>query len=131
MLHSVFRSAPREEPDRVSTASGSERGSIRGPTDGATLATARGTDPEARSLPLAVLTRPQAFVYELLDALPFVGLAGIDIALRVHGDAAHAVELARHTPAVAEARDDLERIAPQDEDLFVVAIGDVEKALLW
>src|SRR5262249_31090614 len=44
MLHSILRSAPRDESGRVSTASGSERGSISRPSDRATLATARGTD---------------------------------------------------------------------------------------
>src|SRR5262245_792635 len=74
---------------------------------------------------------PQAFINELLDAFPFVCLAGIDVALRIHGDAADAVELARHSPALAEARDDFKRFAPQDEDLLVMAVGDVEIALLW
>src|SRR5215813_3380654 len=73
----------------------------------------------------------QAFVNEFLDAFPFVGLASVDVALRIHSDAAHPVELARHPPAVAKAQDDLKRIAQQDEDLLVVAIGDIEKALLW
>src|SRR5262245_59181506 len=75
------------------------------------------------------MRRSQAFVNELLDALPFVGLAGVDVALRIHGYATHAVELAWHPPAVAEAQDDFERIAQQDEDPFVVTIGDIKKSL--
>src|SRR5262249_40372492 len=73
---------------------------------------------------------PRAFVTTVGAAFPLVGLAGVDVALQLPGDAAYAVKLARHPPAVAEARDDFKRIAQQDEDLLVVAIGDVEKALL-
>src|SRR5262249_36122683 len=87
---------------------------------------------EPRSLPLAVLTRgrPQALVNELLNAFPLVGFAGVDVTLRIYGDAAHGVKLTRHAPAHPEARHDLKRIAPQDEDLFVVTVGDIKESLL-
>src|SRR5712692_1555274 len=79
---------------------------------------------------LLIRPRAQAFINKLLNALPFVRLAGVDVPLRIHGDAANTVELASQTPAVAEAIDHLERIAPQDEYLFVVTIGDVDEPLL-
>src|SRR5205814_3980341 len=56
-----------------------------------------------------------AFVHELLNALSFIHLAGIDVALRIHRYAANAVELTWQAPAVAEARHHLERIAAQDK----------------
>src|SRR5262245_24774858 len=86
--------------------------------------------PRAPRAPRGLNGCSQSFVNELLDAFSFVGLACIDITLRIYGDAANGVELARHASARAEARDDFERVAPQDEDLFVVAVGDVEEALL-
>src|SRR5262245_48738985 len=93
----------------------SDAGSV--PRAVASVAPSVGPLMELRSLPLAVLTRPQASVNELLNALPFVSLARVDVAIRIHGDAAHAVELAWHASAHPEARHDLKRIAPQDEDL--------------
>src|SRR5712692_4694099 len=81
-----------------------------------------------RSLPI----RPHAhaFINKLLHALPFVRLAGINVTLRIHSDAANTVELTSQTSAVAKARHHLERIAPQDKYLFVVTIGDVDEPLL-
>ena len=68
---------------------------------------------------------------ELLHALALERFTGVDVALRVHGHAADAVERARIAAAVAEAADhDGQRVAAQDEDLLVVAVGDVTEALL-
>ena len=45
-----------------------------------------------------------ALEHELLQALALPGFGRIDVAFRVHGDAVHAVELARLAPTVAERR---------------------------
>ena len=74
--------------------------------------------------------RPQAFVDKLLHALPAIGLGGEDVALRIGGDAVHGVEFAGLPAAFAEARQDFERFALQDVDLFVRAIGQIDVLLL-
>src|SRR5678809_190381 len=75
-----------------------------------------------------LLTRHGAepFVDELLQTLSFVGFRGVEVALRVHGDAVHGVELPRLASTVAEAGELFERIAAQDADLHVVAVGHVQ-----
>src|SRR5262245_48422771 len=45
--------------------------------------------------------RADTLVVELLHPLTLVGFGGVDVPLRIRGDAVHAVELARLTPAVA------------------------------
>src|SRR5262245_18567032 len=71
-----------------------------------------------------------ALVDELLQPLTFPGLGRVDVALGVGGDAVHAVELAGLASAVAEAGQDFHRLAQQDVDLLVAAVGDVEILLL-
>src|SRR5215470_2054748 len=72
----------------------------------------------------------EAFVDELLQPPPLVGLSRIYVALRIGCDAVHAVELTGLAPAVAEAGQDFQRIAQQDVHLLVATIGDVEILLL-
>ena len=55
-----------------------------------------------------------ALVDELLQALSFVGLGRVDVALGVGRDAVHAVELARLAAAVAERGELLQRLAQDD-----------------
>jgi len=50
---------------------------------------------------LRLFISSHAFVHELLNALSFIRLAGVDVALRIHRYAANAVELLQ-APAVAE-----------------------------
>src|SRR3954470_20867198 len=69
-------------------------------------------------------------LHEFLYALALVGFSGVDGALRVHGDAADAVELARVAATLAEAADRVERRAIEDPHLLVVAVGDVELTLI-
>ncbi len=64
---------------------------------------------------------------ELLHALALEVLARVDVALRVHGDAADAVESARPAPAAADARDDRERVAIEHEHLLILTVGHVQK----
>src|SRR3954469_9241770 len=73
---------------------------------------------------------PRSLRHELLDALPLERFAGVEVPLRIDGDAADRIERAGIAAAVAEAADGLERVAAQDEDLLIVAVGDVEIALL-
>src|SRR5207244_813644 len=74
--------------------------------------------------------RPHALVHELLYAFALVGLGRIDVALRVGGDAVHAEELARLTPAVAEIRQLLQRVPHHDVHLLVAAIRHEEISLV-
>src|SRR6185503_15313616 len=57
-------------------------------------------------------------------------LAGVHVALRVNRDAADGEELSRVTSTAAERADRRERVALQDVDLLVVAVGDEHVALL-
>src|SRR5438105_2127610 len=68
--------------------------------------------------------RREPFVDELLQPPPFVGFGRVDVALRVHRNAVHGVELPGLTPAVAEARKNLERLAIHHVHLFVLAVGE-------
>src|SRR5262245_20108630 len=72
----------------------------------------------------------ESFVYELLQPPPLVGLGRVDVAFGIGGDAVNPIELARLAPAVAEAGQDFHRLAQQDVDLLVAAVGDVEILLL-
>src|SRR6266853_1674799 len=67
--------------------------------------------------------RAHALVDEFLHAFAFVGLGGVEVALRVARDAVHAIELAGLAPAVAEVRNLLQRVAQYDAHLPVLAIG--------
>src|SRR5262245_42190390 len=53
---------------------------------------------------------------ELLQPLSFPGFRGVQVALRIDGDAVHAVELARLPPPVTERRQLLERLPIDDPD---------------
>src|SRR5687768_5281572 len=63
--------------------------------------------------------RADALVHEFLQALPFPGFRRVDVALRIGGDAVHAVELPRLPAAGAEAGEQLQRVALQDVDAVV------------
>ena len=73
----------------------------------------------------------ESFIDKFLNALPFIGLPGIDIAFGIDGDAAHSVEVARKASAVAKAGHDFQRVAAQHPHFLVLSIGDIEKLLLW
>src|SRR5438093_4963458 len=74
--------------------------------------------------------RREAPVRELLHALAAIRLGCVDVALRIGGDAVHAVELARLPPAFAKAREELERVAQDYVDLLVLAVGEIQVLLL-
>src|SRR5258706_1348807 len=74
--------------------------------------------------------RAYAFVDEFLDALAFVRLGRVEVALGIGRDAVHAVELARLAPAVAEVRNLLQRFAQDDAHLLVLAVGEEHEPLL-
>ena len=76
------------------------------------------------------MTGAEPLVDELLQAPALVGLGRVDVALRVGRDAVHGEELAGLAAAVAEARQDLQRVALDDVDLLVLAVGEVEILLL-
>src|SRR5438874_10846532 len=63
--------------------------------------------------------RSHAFVDELLQALPVLGLHGVDVALCIGGEVVHGVELAGLAATVTEAGQDLERVPLDDVDLVV------------
>src|SRR5262245_36286622 len=69
--------------------------------------------------------RRKAFVDELLQPLSAIGLGGVDVALRVGRDAVHGIELTRLAAAVAEARELGERLAIEDVNLLVGAVGEI------
>src|SRR5712691_2574543 len=74
--------------------------------------------------------RRQPLENEFLQPPTLVGLGSVDVALRIGGNAMHSVELTGLPPAVAEARQDLERIALDDVHLLIAAIGEVDVLLL-
>src|SRR5687768_9901172 len=98
-------------PRGVELLSGAVRSSPRGRRPGRTLELLR--------------HRSQALIGELLDALSFVGLGRIDVAPRIGRDVVHAVPLTRLPAALAERRQDVERIPPQDMNERVLAVSDV------
>src|SRR5215470_12695282 len=83
-----------------------------------------------RPLILALGDRLHPLVEEPLQAAAVVGFGRVDVALRVGGDAVHGVELAGHLAAVAEAREDFQRLAIENPDAFVFAVGEVDELLL-
>src|SRR5262249_8335186 len=74
--------------------------------------------------------RRQALVEKFLDALSAIGLRGEDVAFGIGGDAVHPVELSWLAPAFAKRREDFERIAVDDVNAVVFAIGKVDIFLL-
>src|SRR5581483_9156520 len=95
----------------------------------AVLSLVRATRPH-RALILSLGHRLHPLVEEALQATPVVGLGGVDVPLRVGRDAVDRVELARHLAALAEAREDFERLAIEDPHLLVVAVREVDELLL-
>src|SRR3954462_14208393 len=73
---------------------------------------------------------PQALVHELLDPLPLIRLRRIDVAPGIRGDAVHGEELAGLPAAVAEPRQDLERLPVHDVHALVPAVGEEDVLLL-
>src|SRR5262249_15024401 len=74
--------------------------------------------------------RRETFVEESLDALTAISLGRVDVAFRIGRDAVHSVELARLTSAVAETRQDFERVAKHDVDLVVRTVDQIDLVLL-
>jgi len=74
--------------------------------------------------------RSYSFVDEFLDALAFVSLGRVEVALRIGRDAVHAVELAGLAPAVAEVGELFQRLAQHDADLCIAAVGEKDIGLL-
>src|SRR5262249_40560956 len=70
-----------------------------------------------------------ALVVELLHALAFERLAGVEVALRIDRETMWRVELARDAAAVAEAGDRLEVHPIQHPDLLIHPVSDVEISL--
>src|SRR5689334_22057718 len=79
---------------------------------------------------IARVYRADALGDELLNALALVGFGRVDIALGIGRDAVHAVELPRLAPAVAEVGDLFERLAQNDANFLVRAVGQEHEALL-
>src|SRR5437660_460164 len=67
--------------------------------------------------------RSDSFEVELLHALALVRFARVQVAVRVGGDAVHAIELSGLPPAVAVASEDVERGAVEHPDLHVHPVG--------
>src|SRR5210317_810646 len=102
-------------------------------------ATAQAVAPEGRQLArrrrpgralLSALHGLHALIGEALHALTLVGFRGENVALRVHGDAVHAEELARLASPISEGGDDLEALPIHDVDPLVLAVGQVDEGLL-
>src|SRR5690348_16108759 len=74
--------------------------------------------------------RTETLVDELLDALSLIGLRDVDVALRVGRDAVRAEELSRLAPAVAEAREQLQRLPLDHVHLLVASVGEIQILLL-
>src|SRR5437762_1256648 len=72
----------------------------------------------------------QSHICKLLDTFSFEGFSSVYIAFGVHGDIPDTEELPGLTSTHAEAGDVGERVALQHEDFLVVAVGNIEVALL-
>src|SRR5262247_3497953 len=72
-----------------------------------------------------------AFVDELLHPLTLVGFGRVEVALGIHRDAVHAVELARLAPAGAKGGDLLQRLAHDDAHARVLPVRHQDEALFW
>ena len=77
-----------------------------------------------------LVTGGHALVHELLHALAAIGLGREDVALGVGGDAVHGIEFAGLPSAVAEAGQNLQRLAVDNVDLLVRAVGQIDVLLL-
>src|SRR2546426_8862896 len=87
---------------------------------------------KSRRLTVLSCTMPlpgQPLVDELLHAVA-LRLAGHDISLRIDVETVYMEELARLAPGSADVADLLERLAIQNRDAFVRAVGDVHETLL-
>src|SRR2546430_8694250 len=73
--------------------------------------------------------RSHALEDKFLEALPFVGLGGVDVLPRISRDAVHTEELAGLAAAVAEAGQDIERLPIQDVHPLVSPVGHVHVRL--
>src|SRR5690348_4769894 len=69
-------------------------------------------------------------VDELLNALSLVGLRRVDVALGIGSDTVDGEELPWLTTAIAEHREDLERLAIHHIDALVPAVGEEDVLLL-
>src|SRR5207249_1745199 len=74
--------------------------------------------------------RREAFVSEFLNPLAAIRFGGVDVPLRIGGDAVHAVEFSRLPPALAERRQQIERLPIEDVHAIVLAVGEIEVGLL-
>src|SRR5262249_1271120 len=74
--------------------------------------------------------RAETFVDKLLQPLTAIRLGRVDVALRVGRDAVHGVELPRLTAAVAEAGELGQRLAIEDVNFLVGAVGEIQILLL-
>src|ERR1700722_6248734 len=74
--------------------------------------------------------RSQTLVNEFLHALPAIGFRREDIALGVSRNAMHGVECAGLPSAVPEAGQHFERLAIENVNLLVRAVGEVDVLLL-
>src|SRR5204863_9793636 len=72
----------------------------------------------------------EAFVHELLQTPALVRLGRVDVALRIDGDAVHRVPLSGLAAAVAEAGQDLERLAIHHVNTFVLPVAEIHVLLL-
>ena len=109
---------------------GARQAGDRGGIDRNTPALKGGPTTSARRSPALFATGSDPFVDELLQAPSFVGLGREDVPLRVGRDAVDGEELPRLAAAVAEAGEDLQRLAIEHVDLLVLPVGEVEILLL-
>ena len=75
-------------------------------------------------------TGRQPLVEEALQPAALIGLHGVQVALRVGGDVVQRVPLAGIVAALAEVGELLHRLAIEDAQLLVAAVGHVEVLLL-
>src|SRR5688572_9103654 len=66
---------------------------------------------------------------EFLEPAPVERLGDEQVALGIDGEAVRRLELTAPTPAAAERRYDLERVAPQRVHTVVAAVGEVDVGL--
>ena len=74
--------------------------------------------------------RTEALVQKSLYTLATIGFSRIDVAFGVGRDAVDRVELSRLPAAIAETRQDFQRVAQHDVDLLVRAVDEVDVLLL-
>src|SRR5258706_10151633 len=66
--------------------------------------------------------RRQAFIHEALHALAAISFGGVDVALRIHGDAMHTVELPGLPSALTKSRQNFERLPVENVNPVILAI---------